>query len=482
MFSIKKILYFIVLALIIVLGIYFRIKYFVFNRAFWGDEIAILVNLQNPSWLSVFHPLSMGQSTPPLYLLISKIQYTLFKEGNLELVFRSIPLLSSILSIFAFYYMCKKFLQNKLSRIICMIIFCLNFHFIYFAQEFKQYSSDIFIFILIMLSYFHIDLNNKKSSIIYSSLYALIIWFSYTSLFAIGAVITTMLIQKVEIKRLIKFTLPIFISFILFYINQKYLVNSDYLHTYWNEGFVTLKTLFTIFINAWEFFLTGIKGTGFYIIFFVLGTISAIVGIKDKNNQLLLFPVVFMLIASAMHLYPFFGRTALYLFPVLIILLLKVFDINLSKYEPLKNTVLCILGLFVFIGFWNYKNLHDYKLVDIKSPIIKAQEVSTDKENDILVFLKWDYVPYIAYYKEKLNITFKHAICMEQWFFPEEFDTLPKDHTYYFALSVYDKDPNCLTAKYKKWYLLRLISWAEKQKDYKLYSDDNLNVLIRFSK
>ena len=148
----------------------------------------------------------------------------------------------------------------------------------------------------------------------------------------------------------------------------------------------------------------------------------------------------------------------------------------------IKNTVLCILVLFVFINFWDYKNLHDYKFVDIKSPLLTAQQVSNDKENDILVFLKWDYVPYIAYYKEKLNITFKHAVCLQQWFFPEEFDTLPEGHTYYFAMSVYDKDPNCLTAKYKKRYLLRLLNWAEKQKDYKLYTDNNLNVLIRFSK
>ncbi len=464
------------------LGIYFRIKYFVFNRAFWGDEIAILVNLQNPSWLSVFHPLSMGQSTPPLYLLISKIQYSIFKDGNLELIFRTIPLLSSVLSIFAFYYMCKKFVQNKISQLICTIIFCLNFHFIYYAQEFKQYSSDILIFILILLSYFHIDLNKKKQALIYSSFYAIIIWFSYTSLFAIASVITAMFLQKTDIKKLIKFTIPLFISFILFFINQKYLVNSDYLHTYWDSGFVTAKTFFEIFINAWEFFLTGIKGSGFYIVFFVTGTIAAIVGIKDEKNQLLLLPVVFMLIASAMHLYPFSGRTALYLFPVMIILLVKVFDVNLYKFEIIKNTFLYLLVLFVFISFWDYKNLHDYKFVDIKSPLLTAQQVSNDKENNILVFLKWDYVPYIAYYKEKLNITFKHAVCMQQWFFPEEFDTLPEGHTYYFAMSVYDKDPNCLTAKYKKRYLLRLLNWAEKQKDYKLYTDNNLNILIRFSK
>ena len=253
-------------------------------------------------------------------------------------------------------------------------------------------------------------------------------------------------------------------------------------HLYYNIKLKKYETFFEIFINAWEFFLTGIKGSGFYIVFFVTGTIAAIVGIKDEKNQLLLLPVVFMLIASAMHLYPFSGRTALYLFPVMIILLVKVFDVNLYKFEIIKNTVLCILVLFVFINFWDYKNLHDYKFVDIKSPLLTAQQVSNDKENDILVFLKWDYVPYIAYYKEKLNITFKHAVCLQQWFFPEEFDTLPEGHTYYFAMSVYDKDPNCLTAKYKKRYLLRLLNWAEKQKDYKLYTDNNLNVLIRFSK
>lgn len=482
MVSIKKILNYSVLAIIILLGIYFRIKYFAFNRAFWGDEIAILVNLRNPSWLSVFYPLSMGQSTPPLYLLISKIQYTLFKDGNLELIFRSIPLLSSILSIFAFYYMCKRFVKNKICQIICMIIFCLNFHFIYFAQEFKQYSSDILIFILILLSYFHIDLNNKKSSIIYSSLYAIAIWFSYTSLFAMGAVLLTMLLQKANIKKLFKFALPLIISFILFYINLKHLANSDYLHTYWNNGFITLNTFFEIFIKAWKFFLTGINGTSCYIVFFILGIITAFINFKDSRNKLQLASLAFMLAASAMHLYPFFGRTSLYLFPVFIILLVKVFDIDLKRLEPYKNIALTILCIFVFMGFWNYKNLHNYKFVNIKSPILTAQQVSEDKENDILVFLKWDYVTYEAYYKDKLNITFKHALCMDQWFYPEEFDSLPKGYTYYFAMSVYDKDPNCLTSKYKKQYLLRLLNWAEIQKDYKLYLDDNLNVLIRFSK
>ena len=109
---------------------------------------------------------------------------------------------------------------------------------------------------------------------------------------------------------------------------------------------------------------------------------------------------------------PVLRQNGVIFIPVMIILLVKVFDVNLYKFEIIKNTFLYLLVLFVFIRFWDYKNLHDYKFVDIKSPLLTAQQVSNDKENNILVFLKWDYVPYIAYYKEKLNITFKHAVCM----------------------------------------------------------------------
>ena len=123
-----------------------------------------------------------------------------------ELLLRIIPLISSILSIGLFYFLTDKFCVKKITKITALILFSTCYHLCYYAQEFKQYSSDVFCFLLILVSYFYLKtiLNDKKKLFIYGVLCSILMWFSFSSIFAIFGVFGTFILfyreqlQKVE--------------------------------------------------------------------------------------------------------------------------------------------------------------------------------------------------------------------------------------------------------------------------------------------
>jgi len=339
----------VIIGLIILSGIVFRIILYSFDKPFWNDECALAFNLFDAGFTDYFKVLQYSQAAPPLFLMVSSLFLKIVPD--IELALRFIPLLASILSMPAFYILSKKVLNKNIAVISALIIFCANYNLIYYAQEFKQYSSDIFIFLGILASYFYIDFKklNNKQTLLVSLVYSLLIWFSFTSLFALFTILILILINnKDELKKYTLLAAPIGISFIIFYINQHHLSANSFLHEYWINGFIQkdLSNIIAVVMN--NFFYSFNKALILFLIF-ITGIIMTLLNFKKNENLILIIPYMLALVLSYLSIYPLEGRIALYLMPILILFIAKVLDSINFKNKIFEYSLISIIFLIIVI-------------------------------------------------------------------------------------------------------------------------------------
>ena len=137
-----------ILVIIFALAIYLRIDAYLINNSFFTDEILLAQNIFERNYLGLFLPLNYFQSAPYLFLALSKF---VSNFGINELCFRFIPFLSSLISVYLFYLLSKEIFQTRLARAAALFTFGISYQLLFYAQVFKQYSSDVCISILILL-------------------------------------------------------------------------------------------------------------------------------------------------------------------------------------------------------------------------------------------------------------------------------------------------------------------------------------------
>ena len=140
----KKIIIF-----IIFYGITIRIYQYLGNRDLWTDEVMLFKAVTNRSLFDL-NVLIYDQFAPIFFVISTQIFLyfsTLIDFNEINLIIRLIPLISSIGSIFLFHKICKIFFCNKVI-LLGIFIFSTSPNLIYYSQEFKQYSLDVFSSIL----------------------------------------------------------------------------------------------------------------------------------------------------------------------------------------------------------------------------------------------------------------------------------------------------------------------------------------------
>lgn len=462
----------IIIILTAIFGIFLRILFYSYDRPFWNDECALALNLSNLK--NYFLPLLYGQAAPPFFLIVSKLFYKIFKDT--ELTLRFFPLISSIFSIGIFYILSKKILNKKSSVLFALILLCFNYQLIYYGQEFKQYSSDVLFFTGILTSYFYLNLKNDsfKKLILTGIIYSLCIWFSFPSLFALFTVFLLLIIKNKEhYKKIFVLIAPALISFIVFYLSQKHLDSSNFLHNYWKEGFINqnFNNFTQIFINYFTFAFNNIL----LFFLFIIGFVASLSQVKKEKKLILIIPLILAIILSYFTIYPFSSRVTLYLIPVFILVIAQTLDYINFKNKKI-NYILCFIIIFLssftsIITSIDKICLRNFEYEDITYSLKLAQKSITNQ--DVLYIPDGSEISYI-FYRNKFH--FKNAITEHQRIknineYSKELEKLPKNKTYYY---IYCHFPN------KKQRLQDIYLWAKEKKDFKIYTDKSLNALIIF--
>ena len=352
--KVSKIIYILTLAVIFIIAVTARLKGYLAVRPIWLDEALVIDNILNKN-ISPFSTLKYVQVMPPFFLITERIMYNVF--GIKELVLRFYPFIASIIAIPLFYVFSKIFLQKKWSIIAANFLFAVNVFLIYYAQEIKQYSSDVmwFLLIFILLNKISIKDINRKNAIIYIVLSSLIPLFSTPTYFAIGAWVIRELLSCRKTKEFLSVSalqIPA-VAVTAMYCSVMIKQYQDFMHyipNFWDNGFLTNNLHFDLQIlkKGINYFFTPNTNYGLEIALILIGLIILIKHFKLKENMLLFFTICFMLLFSYLKIYPLADRIMLYALPFAIILAAKSLD-----YISLNRKVLSIIIAFVFVFAFN---------------------------------------------------------------------------------------------------------------------------------
>ena len=324
-------------------GIVLRLSQYLNNRSFWFDEVSLALNIVERSYGELVQTLDYNQAAPLGFLWIEKLSTQIFGEN--EYAMRLFPLLSSIVAIFAFYQLVRRY-SSTFAAPMAIALFAFGRCTLYYATELKQYSSDVAIVLILCLCLIPIrrQILETQQIIWLSLLGGLSIWFSHPAIFALAGLECGYLLtsaskqrQRIVINR-IAIYLTWIVSFGVFYFVTitNTLKNAD-LASSWESRYPT-----SFFDIVWFFDALGrffYKPMGFYwitdavgMVAFVLGCIACYRFSRDTFIAMIA-PFIATMIASYLHKYPFRERLVLFLAPLAMLLVAEGLVFLLAKFR-----------------------------------------------------------------------------------------------------------------------------------------------------
>jgi predicted small integral membrane protein len=322
---------------LIALGIFTRLRIYLADRSMWRDEAALALNVMHRSAGGLFGALDYNQGAPVGFLMIQKFATSLLGSG--EMAFRLWPMTASILAIPLFYLLCRELLSPR-AAIVALAILSLSTDVSFYWTEAKQYSTDVLISICLLLvaarSFGH-DENRLPAATAWMAVAGILaVWFSQPALFVLGGILLAMIVEwrgeksLQYLKRAVVLALAWGVAFALVYfLNLRDLSNNQYLHWFWGvkmDAFAPLPTS----IAALRWYHRSVLELFRFLCsdyLEILGALMCFVGAwslwkaRKTIAVLLLTPGALAMIASGMRLYPFGSRLALFLDPMLIIMI-----------------------------------------------------------------------------------------------------------------------------------------------------------------
>jgi 4-amino-4-deoxy-L-arabinose transferase-like glycosyltransferase len=355
--KISDFLYYLVI-LIIIFGIFIRIAQYLSNRALWGDEASLVLNIINRSYLELLEPLDRNQAAPPGFLWIEKLSMQVL--GNNEYSLRLFPLIAGIVSMIAFYKL-GKWAVSAIALPIALIFFACLRYTLYYATEVKQYSSDVMITLLLCLLLIPLiaQMLEIRKVLLIGILGAVAIWFSHPAVFVLAGIEFANLVltsAQNRIKSVIN-RLPAYITWLtsfgfLYFLNVAGAMKNDSLQSAWGDEYP--NNIFNILWLLDSFGRFFYRPLGFPTIFDGIAILAFVAGcvffIKKEKAKffILMSPVLATLAATYLHKYPFRGRLILFLAPFFIFVIAEGIAFMITSFNHKKRpNYLAITGVII---------------------------------------------------------------------------------------------------------------------------------------
>jgi uncharacterized membrane protein len=328
---------------IFLIGATFRLSQYIADRSLWLDEAKLALNIINRSFSGLAQPLDYDQGAPLGFLFVQKLLTVLL--GNADYVLRIFPLICGLFSFWAIYALAKRIFVERAAIIAAVILFAFSDRLIYYSSEAKQYSTDVFICLLLLQVIARtLDRNpfNQDFVLLAASGIAAL-GFSHPALFILaggGCTLGTHFILKRDWRSTIKLGCVATVwcvSFLgLYFISLRYLSANTGLFEYWSYAFMPLPPW-----RDWGWFIeTPRMSMGLphklTVALLAVGAISISVR-RWQYGLMLLLPILFTLIASALHKYPFSDRLILFLIPITLLIIAESIGRTQSVFDGLKR-------------------------------------------------------------------------------------------------------------------------------------------------
>jgi len=300
------------------------------------DEKLLLKNLVQLSVFDFHTILSDDQLAPPAFLVIERLMVRL-PLPTVQTA-RLLPLAFGIASMFLMRSVARRFVLAR-GVPIAVGLFALNDWLLYYASELKQYSSDVALtlvaFLLAAGPAQGTGVISRRRMAALAGVGVAGVWFSHPLALVLASVGTYLLARSVlrgewrVVARLSAVILLWVCSFAAcFGVSYRILSKGQFLWDWWGFAFLPipprsiadLERDFWHVVNilnnpSWVITPLGVLTSAFLALgLFLLGGLS--LGLRWRGGvYLLVAPILFTLIASALHQYPFHGRLLLFLIP-----------------------------------------------------------------------------------------------------------------------------------------------------------------------
>lgn len=357
--------------IIIFVGILIRFRQYMFNRSLWLDEASLAMNILKLNYTELFKPLLHGQAAPSLFLLITKLFTDI--AGYSEYVLRFFPFLCGIISLLFFYQLAKHILQKQVIPVAIGLL-SFSYYAIYYSNEFKQYSVDLLFTILLIFFAFKLDEGKyqKRISIYFGFIAILSTWFSHTSLFVLSGVLAALfyelLIKKNEtdpkkflycehLKKLIVISFLSIISFAFHYFLIIRKLPKTHFYEFWSIGFIPfpptnlsdvkwyLNKIIDVLKNPLGF--SVLYGLAF--IFLLMGIYGFWIRKEKIYFNLLVFPLLVLILASVLQIYPINGRLVLFILPIIYIIISEGMSQFVNSFCPHSRIIGILIVAFLLL-------------------------------------------------------------------------------------------------------------------------------------
>ena len=339
---------------VVALGLVLRFAQYGHDREFWEDEAVLAVEIIQKTPLELTGVLAHDMNYPIGFLLVEKLMLALF--GASEYAFRVFPLLAGLLSIVYFARLAWVFAlsdrgadkaQTTLDTwgvvLVAVLCFSANKHLIYYSSELRQYAFELLSACMVYVLAGTSQMGSRSTREIHTrivalSLFAIIaVWISLTVVYVLAAatLVQAWSLRARENRRslmlLVGGSALWGISFLFHYglikshiAAQDMAGNLQRYSAYMSPplpptSFAELQMLRES-IEHLFYYPGGMTFIGLAIFTFGLGSLS--LWKRDKPLfWMLLLPVLFAGLASALHQYPFRGRYLLFIIPAMCLLL-----------------------------------------------------------------------------------------------------------------------------------------------------------------
>jgi hypothetical protein len=350
---------------VLVLGGALRLRQYLANRSLWLDELTLSSNIINRSYGELLRRLNFRQGAPVGWLYAEKTATVLF--GTSERSLRLVPCVLSIASLGLFYLLTRRWL-GRFGQVVACTLFAFSPPLISYAAQVKQYGTDVFfVLVVLLLSTLVDDEPTTRRIVLWATLSTIATWCSHAALIALAACGLVLLIRiglraraapnpRKALRPMIAASLVFALSFALEYVvNLRGISRDRVLVAYWRRGSPPLPFTFhgdvTWLWHALQFLMTNPLGFASPRFALLLAFAGAIVFVARRGGGgvIVIAPIVAAIALSLAGKYPLHERLALYLAPCIFIAMAALAEWCARGRLSAVVAVVGLIGL-VFVG------------------------------------------------------------------------------------------------------------------------------------
>jgi hypothetical protein len=400
-------------SLVIVLGgAAVRIYHWLSGRSLWQDEAYLAFNILSRDILELARPLDLNQSAPYLFLAATEALTWVLGEG--EYALRLIPLLASIAALVLLWRLGRRCLAPWAVPVaLAMIAFL--YPFVYYAQEFKQYSVEVLVVVTVFWLVAAVFENPARASRRFAWLGAfgaVAVFLSHTAPFVLAGAGAVCLYGRVRGQVPLMYTALFLVAGLwlgLFALNYLFFIrpaaeNALMAH-YWAFAYPGLpwteKGARDLFRLANEF-VNYLGYTGAHKAALVgLGVAGGYVALRNTRAVALAAVVGLgcFLLAVALGKVPFYGRLVLFVFPMGV----WVVATGLGVFGRGVGRALGVVGAFLLLApLWPHlqRSLVPIVVENQREVIARLVEARTGDEPVYVIFYAQ---PALTYYRSNVE-------------------------------------------------------------------------------